>query len=260
MVDITYLLFYAYNGDVIEPIHGVHVGRHEADWERMTVRVDLDLDGSSRIHSMHYAGHGGGEWVYPIPACTDPEGPCGPPVIYVARYTHAAYPDNGLDGEHPREIPEKVELFCKLASAPFAWWNIWGALALYHICDVAELPADRTSTSGLHVQTADRVVNVGERYALRVDPDPVKGVDLSYLLFSGRWGPDNVPQMGSPYGNLFKGTWIHENSGPGDDTEDLPQHNHLVFAAPGGGAYPPPPAPSGIRSARTSPRPSSRAA
>jgi len=78
------------------------LGMHEGDWEHITVVVNLK---ESKIEAVYYSAHyGEGQWTLPK-GSSDPlyaqfsTDSSGRPKVYVARESHAAYPD---PGEHPR--------------------------------------------------------------------------------------------------------------------------------------------------------------
>jgi hypothetical protein len=87
LYDITYWFFYPYNPDVCFTL-----GEHEADWEHVTVRVELDGDGVPRLHSMAFAAHGDPDWFGPDDIAYNAS---GRPVVYVALGSHASYPTRG---------------------------------------------------------------------------------------------------------------------------------------------------------------------
>ncbi len=114
MIDIQYWIFYPKNGDLensldpSDPDLGGFLASHEGDWEHVTVRVakgepprlytpiePMIYD----IHSMYFAGHGGGHWTSFPARRAD-----GRPSVYVSRESHASY---AWAGTHDRgSLPE----------------------------------------------------------------------------------------------------------------------------------------------------------
>jgi hypothetical protein len=86
--DIQYWFFFPYSG----PLMGGPVGgAHEGDWEHITVRLDDDLE---TVRQVYYAAHDAeGRWVRPSQMRFKND---THPVVYIARFGHAAYPRPGL--------------------------------------------------------------------------------------------------------------------------------------------------------------------
>jgi hypothetical protein len=86
--DIQYWFFFPYSGPLMGGPLG---GAHEGDWEHVTVRLDEDL---RTVKQVYYAAHDAeGRWVKPsnLRVVDDTH-----PVVYIARFGHAAYPRPGL--------------------------------------------------------------------------------------------------------------------------------------------------------------------
>ena len=94
--DIEFWFFYPFNGPgrVHTPWKNYHLdiaGRHEGDWEQVTLRF---LNSSKKLVSVYMSAHSGGYWVggtdwSPLQF----EG--SHPKVYAAKYSHANYPDIG---------------------------------------------------------------------------------------------------------------------------------------------------------------------
>jgi hypothetical protein len=86
--DIQYWFFFPYSGPLMGGPFG---GAHEGDWEHITVRLDNDL---RTVKKVFYAAHEAeGRWVKKsnLRFVNDTH-----PVVYIARFGHAAYPRPGL--------------------------------------------------------------------------------------------------------------------------------------------------------------------
>ena len=125
MYDIQYIFFYAYNGDMT---WGIVESAHEADFEHITVRVDINLQ---TIHEIYYAAHDNeGKWYSKQTSQDTNNGYSiitnGRPIVYSGLDSHASYP----------------------------WTGKW---------ERDNLPDDYTATNGLEWDCLNRVVNLGER-------------------------------------------------------------------------------------------------
>lgn len=109
--DLQFWFFYPYNGHgqawvrVGEVYNGYFpdstadfgLGRHYGDWEHVTLRINHS-EGSPKLQSMYFAQHSGGYWYTPEQLTFED----GHPLVYVARFTHASYPNIGINshGDH----------------------------------------------------------------------------------------------------------------------------------------------------------------
>ena len=87
--ELLYVFCYAYNA----PYHVLllmWLGAHDGDWEHITVRVDKSSD---RISHIYYGAHGWRDGVWR--AAGEFETDDGRPVVYIAKGSHACYPNAG---------------------------------------------------------------------------------------------------------------------------------------------------------------------
>jgi hypothetical protein len=186
--DLSYWFFYPYNGQLCSDWSGIECadrsihGRHEGDWEHVTIRVELPARSRApRMHSMYFANHEEGEWLYPEEV---EKAPAGHPIVYVAWHSHASY---SHAGEHHR--------------------SAYGV----------DLPPDRTAASSLALDTRGRVVPVGSRGALAPGAEFLAfsgrwGSEAFAWLDPVEWA--NI-KAESPRGPVHKGNFLAER-GPGD--------------------------------------------
>lgn len=86
-IDIVYFLYFAYNGPF--NILGKKVGAHDTDLEHVVVRLDSL---TQQVTSIYYSAHGSeGKWVMK----DDVKFVSTSPIVYIAKYSHAMYPDEG---------------------------------------------------------------------------------------------------------------------------------------------------------------------
>ncbi|KAJ3162382.1 hypothetical protein HDU86_004862 [Geranomyces michiganensis] len=95
VIDVFYMLYYAFNHGpkVLGRVYGNHVG----DWEYVSVR----FSSSGEPLAMYFSEHDTGtalQW-----SAVQKTG--DRPIVYVARGSHANYPNNGNDGKHPYKLP-----------------------------------------------------------------------------------------------------------------------------------------------------------
>ncbi|KAI9091486.1 hypothetical protein DFS34DRAFT_326710 [Phlyctochytrium arcticum] len=94
IVDAFWFMWYPYNFG--PAVFGKRFGNHVGDWEHIMVRFE-----NSKPTSVYYSAHDGGYAVTWNAARKIGDRPIG----YVARGTHANYPNNGRDGKHAYTIP-----------------------------------------------------------------------------------------------------------------------------------------------------------
>src|SRR3990170_2169110 len=166
--DIQYWFFYPYNG----PMSGA--GEHEADWEHVTVRVDLT---GNTIQEMYFSAHyGEGRW-YPADQLIYKG---GRPVVYSARNSHASYP----------KAQTWVRPFPKPDDQTADGGPEWDTLQPFNM--------------------SAKVTNLGELEHPLFDHDDNP---FTWLRYSGRWGEIGVFFSG-PHGPAFQGSWQNDGTTP----------------------------------------------
>lgn len=102
---VTYHVFYAYND-------GPSVQNHEGDWERITIEFAESSRGGARGYEparVHFSAHHGGSSVTWDEARKDAS---GRPLVFVARGSHANYPEPGNQptayDAHPSYTPRQI--------------------------------------------------------------------------------------------------------------------------------------------------------
>jgi len=103
-IDIQYWFFYPYNDEIVDG--PIKIGKHEGDWEHVTVRITPD---GRNILGVYFARHSKeGRWENFETTGDDTIGHTHP-IVYSAIYSHASYPTakkqsrDGLPDDHTKD-------------------------------------------------------------------------------------------------------------------------------------------------------------
>lgn len=147
--DITYIVFYPYNGPTSKIVTGL--GAHEGDLEHVTVRLRL---GTDELMGIFFSAHGSDESVWvPLEQIEYVDTPSDGRhfVVYSARSSHANYPKAKSYDRIARDLgPIKLHFAADECKDGFRW-NSW-----------------------------DNIINVGTYES------PLNG--QTWVRYNGRWG------------------------------------------------------------------------
>jgi hypothetical protein len=201
--DLQFWLFYPFNGPGRVEIclsgedcwvmHFNEGGRHYGDWEQVTLRFD---NRTKELFAVYMSRHGGGQWVWRNNFVDVMEFDGTHPRIYVAKYSHAHYPNAGAHDY------ERV----------FEWDYLFGTASV----DLRDLTNGDAEVFFTNLPGKYRIISSALPGYQVTEPE--------WLQFRGRWGQyeqliqdvifyDWKEVGAGPTGPAMKGSWVRGDSG-----------------------------------------------